>query len=135
MSLRSDLKEAMAVALEKLGYTFEAERVREERWTRIGGLVTAQAALSVCDEYEEVEMQEANSAGNYWRSPDTFYWEPQKPSFTVYRKKQKPEPTLLEAAKMANHILNQLSAPYKNDALEETRTTLTAAIAKEEAQL
>ena len=100
MSLRSELKEAMAVALEKQRYLVNADRVREERWGGGGTLVAAQAVLSVCDEYEEVEVQEACSK-DLWRTRERNTWEPHIPSFTVYRKKQKPEPDVTELARRA----------------------------------
>ena len=103
MSLRSDLKEAMVVALERAGYVEHARQVKAELFKAAGdemlGLA-AQAALSVCDEYEEVEVQECNNADYLLRRPST-HWDPRKPSFTVYRKKQKPEPDVTELARRA----------------------------------
>jgi len=95
MSLRDDVKEAMAVALEEHGYTFEAGRVREEEWTEMGGLVAAQAALSVCDKYEPMEVQQSDFPDCLWLRGNP-HWMSQRPSFTVYRKKQKPEPETVE---------------------------------------
>ena len=48
--------------------------------------------LAAIDEYEEVEMQAIKEHPHHWLSAENGYWNPRDPSFTVYRKKQKPEP-------------------------------------------
>ena len=105
MSLRDEQKEAMAQVTEQRKLHVSAGIIREENWGRTFQgytllLDVAQAVLSVCDEYEEVEVQAAVSR-RALRLPDNPYWDHDKPSFTVYRKKQKSEPTLEELVRRA----------------------------------
>ena len=101
MSLRSELKEAMAKAAELRGFYALAADIRAERTTQGVRCIEedeAKAALSVCDEYEEVEVQKTPNR-DILRLRSSLCWESHLPSFTVYRKKEKPEPTLEELAR------------------------------------
>jgi len=147
MSLRGDVKEAMAVAEEEAHSPRTARRIRAEDY-EVGslefgfGLVTrealevANAALSVCDEYEKLEVQEYGSP-HCLRVHGSLWWEPQRPSFTVYRKKQKPEPTLLEAGEAALEEMRPWRGGVRAGCFEDFDTAydgLAAAIAKEKAR-
>ena len=100
MSLKDEVKEAMAGALEEHKFLSSARSVRDDERKRYPLSVAAQAALSVCDEYEEVGVQAAFS-GKALRLRENPYWDYDRPSFTVYRKKQKPEPDVTELARRA----------------------------------
>ena len=127
MSLRSEVKEAMAVALKAHGYRIEADWVREEQQGSLGVWIVAQAALSVCDEYEGVGVQRGSHDPYFLRARGSICWESGEPSFTVYRKKQKPGPTLLEAAKGALKAMSHSTGRK----FVAARDDLAAAIAKE----
>ena len=104
MKLRSELKEAMAAAEEGANAPNTARCIRTEEWvpgtdcvTR-EALSTAQAALSVCDEYEEVEVRPWKVGlscvlllpeDRWFEKGPSFIGEP----FTILRRKQKPDVT------------------------------------------
>ena len=114
MSLKDEMREVGAVAMERSGRPDIAKEIRAGETSYYVG-TAVNAALSVCDEYEEVDL----------------------PSFTVYRKKEKPEPTLLEAADAFREAVDCLADMRNKDAVVawqgvyHTRDTLAAAIAKE----
>jgi len=101
MSLRSDVKEAMVLTLSDAGLPQSGRAIQEEKDDGWAGWKMARAALSVCDGYGEMEMQEMSGNPDYLRGRGTVSWEPQRPSFTVYRKKQEPELGLKELARRA----------------------------------
>ena len=101
MKLKEEMREAAAVKMDHGLYGSTAHDIRTGASATLGGEAMA-AALSVCDEYEEVEMQEVRgTAPHYLRTRDSAFWEPHLPSFTVYRKKEKPEPDVTELARRA----------------------------------
>ena len=101
MKLKDEMREAAAVALEKVGLPETAERMRAGNDNTWAGGKAIEAALSVCDEYEGVEVQDYPLCDGYLRTRDSGYWKPHQPSFTIYRKKQKPEPDVTELARRA----------------------------------
>ena len=107
MSLKDEMREAIAVALEKRGYPETAAAIRAEDWSdadRHGSVrsvvFAARAALSVGDEYEEVEVQKTPHRA-VLRLRSSLCWESHLPSFIVYRKKEKPKPDVTELARRA----------------------------------
>ena len=133
MSLRNELKEAMAVAEEEAHSPRTARRIRAEdcevSCLEFGfGLVTrevllvAQAVLSVCDEYEEVKVQESDFPGCLWLS-DNPHWKPHRPSFTIYRKGQKPEPAVTVSRETLAVLLEfARNVPNKDEVLDRACT-------------
>ena len=97
MSLKEEQREAAAVEMERTGRADIAQQIRAGEASYYAG-TAVNAALSVCDEYEAVEVQECVHDASYWK---LGYWDTGRPRFTVYRKKQKPEPTLEELARRA----------------------------------
>ena len=96
MSLRSEQKEAMAVALEERRYLVVADLVRREQWGDGGALIAAQAVLSVCDEYEEVEVRPSTCDVLTWFPENSDqYISTDSSCFTILRRKQKPDVTEL----------------------------------------
>ena len=57
--------------------------------------------LAVIDEYEGAEVQKYPMCEGYLRTRESGFWDHNKPSFTVYRKKQKPKPDVTELARRA----------------------------------
>ena len=103
MSLRDELKEGMAVAVEAHGGKLTVEAVRDEDWAREkhphacpGTLAQAKAALSVCDEYEEVEVRPSTCDVLTWFPENSDqYISTDSSCFTILRRKQKPDVTEL----------------------------------------
>ena len=110
MSLRSEQKEAMADAAFKRNSPDTAAAIRDERWGAgfpcdSHMLALAQAALSVCDEYEEVEVAvegsgewlylPASPSFDYLSARSTYHKE------VILRRKQEPAPDVKELARRA----------------------------------
>ena len=100
MSLKKEMREAAAVEVEAQGAPQRAGAIRRggTNWL---GCKAVNAAIAVLDEYEEMEVQQACSDRHFWRCLGSEFWASHKPSFTIYRKKPKPEPGMRRAAKEA----------------------------------
>ena len=135
MSLRDEVKEAMVAAAERRGCPSLAHDIRAEKTTvlpRTAAEDVAKAVLSVCDEYKEMEMQASPHDGTYLRIVGNRYWSPREPSFLIYRKKPKPEPTALEAMEEAAGLLADIAERSGVlDAWPRVRDILAGAIARE----
>ena len=100
MSLKDEMREAAAVEMDKRCQIETARAIRSGGNTYYVA-IAVNAALSVCDEYEEVEVQVPGTNPNYLRTHGSPFWDHDKPSFTVYRKKEKLEPALEELVRRA----------------------------------
>ena len=100
MSLRSEAIEAAAKACEASGCPSTARHIRKERPAGLAERVS-QAVLAVIDKYEEVEVQLGANNLYCLRTRGSPFWNPSRPSFTIYRKKQEPAPDVEELARRA----------------------------------
>ena len=106
MSLRSELKEAMAEAQTAQRYPDDARVIRAEAWEKVrrcaSGVNVARAVLAVIDEWEEVEVRESKDDSHVMRVARTcLYPDQYGPVSTILRRKQEPAPDVKELARRA----------------------------------
>ena len=115
MSLRSEIADRMDSDRALLAYPGSRAAFRAGQADSMGfgtlGNDVARTVLSVCDEYEEVEVEECRGTsgfvcrGDHWlRMPDDRYWGQPRHNpnrYTILRCKQKPEPNVTELARRA----------------------------------